>query len=145
MNKQFIYKPEVLVEMAQEYLESEYSYRKFIYRHTNQYGSLVLDTEDNRRDYWLKDKESVCTHSALSDVCRMVDADMDAVLAMAKAMNRYEKRMRWQVCARLPTGWCPRCGEYGEHGEKRVQRFFANRDVDSDYFKSTGRRHPWAD
>ena len=140
MDKQFNYRPEVLVEMAQEYLEAERCYRDFIREHKNQYGSLSLDG-DARIWYWVKEKESSCTCSALSDACRLVGADMNAVLAMAKAMNRYEKRMRWQVCAHLPTGWCFGCAEYGED---RVRRFFAERSSDADYFQSTGRRHPWA-
>lgn len=86
-------------------------------------------------------KESSCTGSALSTACRLVGADVNTVIATAKAMNRFEKRERWQVCAHLPTGWCSRCGEYGED---RVRRFFASREWDADYFQSTGRRHPWA-
>ena len=137
MNKQFTYKPGVLVEMAQEYLEAERSYRDFIAQHKNQYGSLVLGSADDRVSYWVKDKESSCAGSALSTACRLVGAT-------AKAMNRFEKRERWQVCAHLPTGWCSRCGEYGEYGEDRVRRFFAAREWDADFFQSTGRRHPWA-
>ena len=56
-------------------------------------------------------------------------------------MNRYEKRERWQVCAHLPTGWCSSCGDYGED---RVRRFFSNGDEWTGYFRSTGRRQPWA-
>lgn len=144
MNKQFTYKPGVLVEMAQEYLEAERSYRDFIAQHKNQYGSLVLGSADDRVSYWVKDKESSCAGSALSTACRLVGADVNTVIATAKAMNRFEKRERWQVCAHLPTGWCSRCGEYEEYGEDRVRRFFAAREWDADFFQSTGRRHPWA-
>ena len=144
MNKQFTYKPGVLVEMAQEYLEAERSYRDFIAQHKNQYGSLVLGSADDRVSYWVKDKESSCAGSALSTACRLVGADVNTVIATAKAMNRFEKQERWQVCAHLPTGWCSRCGEYGEYGEDRVRRFFAAREWDADFFQSTGRRHPWA-
>ena len=144
MNKQFTYKPGVLVEMAQEYLEAERSYRDFIAQHKNQYGSLVLGSADDRVSYWVKDKESSCAGSALSTACRLVGADVNTVIATAKAMNRFEKRERWQVCAHRPTGWCSRCGEYGEYGEDRVRRFFAAREWDADFFQSTGRRHPWA-
>ena len=144
MNKQFTYKPGVLVEMAQEYLEAERSYRDFIAQHKNQYGSLVLGSADDRVSYWVKDKESSCAGSALSTACRLVGADVNTVIATAKAMNRFEKRERWQVCAHLPTGWCSRCGEYEEYGEDRVRRFFAAREWDADFLQSTGRRHPWA-
>lgn len=144
MNKQFTYNPVVLVEMAQEYLEAERSYRDFVAQHKNQYGSLVLGSTDDRVSYWVKDKESSCTGSALSTACRLVGADVNTVIATAKAMNRFEKRERWQVCAHLPTGWCSLCGEYGEYGEDRVRRFFASREWDADFFQSTGRRHPWA-
>ena len=58
---------------------------------------------------------------------------MDAVIAMAKAMNRYEKRERWQVCAHL--GW---------RDENHARRFLAKPDEWTGYFRSTGRPHPWA-
>lgn len=141
MSKQFSYKPSLLVEMAHDYLEAERCNRDFIRRHTNQYGRLVLESADDRIEYWKNDKESSCNLDAICKACRMVGADVDIVLATAKAMNRYERRMRYQVCAHLPTGWCSGCGDYGED---RVRRFFDDCDGDANYFKSTGRRHPWS-
>ena len=144
MDKKFVYKPEVLVEMAQECLDADYSYHDFIVRHKNQYGSLVLKTTEDSIGNWTNEKSVSCTYSSLSSACRLVGADVSAVLAMVKAMNRYERRMRWQVCAHLPSGWCSQCGEYGEYGEDQVRRFFAVRKWDADCFQSTGRRYPWA-
>ena len=143
MNKPFTYKPEILVGMAQEYLQAEHSYREYIREHTNKYGVIRLETVDAGIWYWVKEKESHCTWDALRSACRMVDADMETVLSTAKAMNRYERREQWQVCAHLPSGWCSECGEYGEYGEERVRRFFAERAWDAGYFQSTGRKHPW--
>ncbi len=144
MNKQFIYRPEILVEMAQEYLQAEESLRVFVKKHTPFPGYCDLSDRHNESEYWRLDKQSSCTFDALRSACRMVDANIDAVLATVKAMNRYEKRERWQVCAHLPSGWCRSCGEYGEQGEDRVRRFWSTPDADADYFQSTGRRHPWA-
>ena len=143
MTHQFIYKPEVLVEMAQEYLQAEADFREFIRQHSDSFG-LRLKTPEDERWYLVKDKESSCTMSALCDACRLVNADVDVVLATAKAMNRYERRRRWQVYAHLPNGWCRFCGEFGEDGGDRVRHFFSTPDPDADYFQSTGRRHPWA-
>lgn len=143
MKKTFTYKPEVLVEMAQEYLQAETDYREFIKKHSNSFG-LRLETPEDERIYFVKDKESSCAWSALRDACRLVNANMDAVLATAKAISRHEKRRRWQICVHLPSGWCRFCGEYGEDGGDRVRRFFSMPDPDADCFQSTGRRCPWA-
>ena len=144
MKNQFTYKPEILVEMAQEYLQAEEALRVFVKKHTPFPGYCNLSDRNDESEYWRLDKASSCTWDALRSACRLVDANIDAVLAMAKAMNRYEKRERWQVCAHLPTGWCSSCGDYGEYGEDRVRRFFSNGDEWTGYFRSTGRRQPWA-
>ena len=139
------YNPEILVEMAQEYLNAENDARIFYRQHRPFPGAMLdLRTVEDRASYERHDKESSCTWSAFVSACRLVNADPDAVMATVKAMNRYEKRERWQVCAHLPTGWCSDCGEYGEYGEDRVRRFFANGDEWRGYFRSTGRRQPWA-
>ena len=84
-------------------------------------------------EYRHKETASTCTAYALRCACEVVSADMDAVIAMAKAMNRYEKRERWQVCAHL--GW---------RDENHARRFLAKPDEWTGYFRSTGRPHPWA-
>ena len=143
MKARITYNPEVLIEMAQEYLQAEADYREFITRHSNRFG-LHLRTSEDERWYFVKGAESSCTWSALRSACRLVNADFDAVLSTAKAMNRYERRRRWTACAHLPSGWCRYCGEYGEDGGDRVRRFFSAPDPDAGHFQSTGRRYPWA-
>lgn len=137
MKKQFTYDPKILVETAQEYLEAEREYQEFVRTHKNEYGTLQLLSADKEISYHVKEKETSCTWYALRDACRMVNADIMTVVATAKAMNRYEKRNKWQVCAYLPTGWCPECR--GD-GENRVLRFFAAQDPDAECYQSTGRR-----
>lgn len=145
-NREFTYKPEILVEMAQTYLSAEDDYRQFVHRHTVRYtpsySRLKLETSGEERDYWSKQKESSLTWDALRDACRLVGADMETVLATAKAMNRYEKRRRWQVCAHLPTGYS--AATHYKDGGDRVRRFFSEADPDATCFSSTGRRKPWA-
>ena len=141
MEKNFTYKPEILVEMAQEYLNAENDARIFYRRHRPFPGlPLVLQTEESRISYERHDKESSCTWSAFVSACRLVNADPDAVMATVKAMNRYEKRERWQVCAHLPSGY-----DWHNHEDRKdtLRRFWSAPDPDADYFQSTGRRKPW--
>lgn len=137
MKMQFTYDPKILMEMAQEYLEAEREYREFIRTHKNEYGDLQLLSTEEHINYWIKEKESSNFWSALSNACRLVNADIVTVIATAKAMNRYEKQNKWQVCACLPTGWCSACCEYGEY---RVLHFFAAQNSDAECYQSTGRR-----
>ena len=136
------YNVKSLLDMAQEYLNAENEYRVFLL--TFKGGWVPSMKPEEYGEYRHKETASTCTDYALRCACEVVSADMDAVIAMAKSMNRYEKRERWQVCAHRPTGWCSDCGEYGEYGEDRVRRFFANGDEWRGYFRSTGRRQPWA-
>ena len=135
------YNPEILVEMAQEYLNAENDARIFYRRHRPFPGALLdLPTVEDRACYERHDKKTSCTWSAFVSACRLVNADPDAVLATVKAMNRYEKRERWQVCAHLPSGY-----DWHNYEDRKdaLRRFWSAPNVGADFFQSTGRRKPW--
>lgn len=125
------YNVKALLDMAQEYLNAENEYRVFLL--TFKGGWVPSTKPEEYGEYSHKETASTCTAYALRCACEVVSADMDAVIAMAKAMNRYEKRERWQVCAHL--GW---------RDENHARRFLAKPDEWTGYFRSTGRPHPWA-
>ena len=125
------YNVKALLDMAQEYLNAENEYRVFLL--TFKGGWVPRTKPEEYGEYRHKETASTCTAYALRCACEVVSADMDAVIAMAKAMNRYEKRERWQVCAHL--GW---------RDENHARRFLAKPDEWTGYFRSTGRPHPWA-
>lgn len=135
------YNPEILVEMAQDYLNAENDARIFYRRH-RPFPGLPLDlrTDNDRILYERHDKETSCTWSAFISACRMVDADANTVIATVKAMNRYEKRERWQVCAYLPSGY-----DWHNYEDRKdtLRRFWSVPDPDANYFQSTGRQKPW--
>ena len=97
----FNYDVDALLSMAQEYLEAEERYRVFLLTFK---GGWVynIDTVEygNCVQY---ETESSATYNALFSACKVVRADPLKVIGMAKAMNRYEKRERWQKCATI--GW----------------------------------------
>ena len=125
------YNVKALLDMAQEYLNAENEYRVFLL--TFKGGWVPSTKPEEYGEYPHKETANTCTAYALRSACEVVSADMDAVIAMAKAMNRYEKRERWQVCAHL--GW---------RDENHARRFLAKPDEWTGYFRSTGRPHPWA-
>ena len=127
------YNVKSLLDMAQEYLNAENEYRVFLL--TFKGGWVPSTKPEEYGEYRHKETASTCTAYALRCACEVVSADMDAVIAMAKSMNRYEKRERWQVCAHLPRDY---------YGDDRVRRFLAKPDEWAGYFRSTGRRQPWA-
>ena len=127
------YNVKALLDMAQEYLNAENEYRVFLL--TFKGGWVPSTKPEEYGEYRHKETASTCTAYALRCACEVVSADMDAVIAMAKSMNRYEKRERWQVCAHLPRDY---------YGDDRVRRFLAKPDEWAGYFRSTGRRQPWA-
>ena len=127
------YNVKSLLDMAQEYLNAENESRVFLL--TFKGGWVPSMKPEEYGEYRHKETASTCTAYALRCACEVVSADMDAVIAMAKSMNRYEKRERWQVCAHLPRDY---------YGDDRVRRFLAKPDEWAGCFRSTGRRQPWA-
>lgn len=126
------YNVKALLDMAQEYLNAENEYRVFCL--TFKGGWVPSMKPEEYGEYCKKETASTCAAFALRSACEVVSADMAAVIGMAKAMNRYEKRNRWQVCASI--GW---------RAEDNARRFLtADRDGWTGYFRSTGRRCPWA-
>ena len=83
MKKQVcIYNPEILVEMAQEYLNAENDARIFYRQHRPFPGAMLdLRTVEDRARYERHDKESSCTWNAFVSACRLVNADPDTVMA----------------------------------------------------------------
>ena len=135
------YNPEILVSMAQEYLYAENEARIFYKKHRPYPNStLVLLTAEDRITYASHDKETTCIWSAFVDACKLDNADPDTVMGTVKAMNRFEKRVRWAVCAHLPGGY-----DWHNHEDRQdtLRRFWTVRDPDVDYFQSTGRQKPW--
>ena len=119
----------ILLDMAQEHLNAENEYRLFL---TTYKGGYVRHMDPEiYGDYCHKEAKSTCTYDALRSACKVVFADMDKVIATAKAMNRFEKRERWQVCAHI--GW---------RDEDNIRRFFSEDDGLQNYFHSTGRPKP---
>lgn len=93
------YNVNALLDMAQEYLAAENEYRTFLLGFR---GGWVPDMEPGEYgEYCKREATSSRTWEALRSACKIVSADMDAVLKMAKAMNRYEKRECWQTCAHI--------------------------------------------
>ena len=138
-NQVFTYKPEILVSIAQEYLNAAEDEAIFRARHRHTPGGpLWLETEADHIEYHSHDKETVCTWSAFIDACKLVDADPSTVMATVNTMNRYERRNGWKICAHLPSSYTTH-----ETGEERTRRFWSVPDGDADCFKSTGRRKPW--
>lgn len=108
---EFIYRPEILIELAQTYLYADNDYWQFVHKHSPA-GQLQFTTIAAERDYLVKEREAALTLDALRHACRMVGA----VLATAKAMKRYEKRELWQIREQRP------CGD-------SARRFFAKANV----------------
>ncbi len=112
MNMENNYNVRALLDMAQEYLNAENDYRVFCLTFKGGWVPNMKPGEYGR--YCQKETESRCTYYALRSACEVVSADMKSVLAMAKAMNRYEKREKWQVCAHI--GW---------RAEEKARRFLS--------------------
>lgn len=135
------YNPEILVNMAQEYLAAENDARIFCRRHRPSPGALLdLRDSEDRITYERHDTKTTCTWFAFVDACRLVSADPDTVMGTVKAMDRYERRTQYQVCARLPSGY-----DYHNYEDRidTLRRFWAVPDGDAGCFQSTGRRMPW--
>lgn len=88
-----------LIEMAQDYLLEEAEYQQ--YRRTFK-GGWVPSLDPSKYGRY-KQLEATATAKLeyLKRTCDILGANMDSVLKVAKAVNRYEKRVRWQYCIRI--------------------------------------------
>lgn len=129
-NCEYTYRHEVLVEIAQICLEAENDLQQFINKHTVRYSplhsSIILESREEERDYWIKDMRSFMAWESLHIACLLVGADAQIVLVTAKSMNRYMKHRK--VYVRLPSNnnWSS-----SESGAAHVRRFFS--DPGSDF------------
>lgn len=90
------YHVQPLLDMAQEFLETEKDYRIFMLTFKGghipdldpcEYGKYVKKNT-KRNQLWYD------FHS----ICEIVNADANLVLATAKTINRYRKKERWKTC-----------------------------------------------
>ena len=126
------YNVKALLDMAQEYLTAENEYRLFL--RTWKGGWVPSMDPEKYGEYVRRDVMTSATYDALRSACKVVDADLDSVITTAKAMNRYERRERWQVCAHV-----------GYRDEDPLRRFLASpNEWETKYYRSTGRPIPWA-
>ena len=95
------YNVNCLMIMAQTWLNAENEFNVFLLTFN---GGLVHNMDPERYGDFVEHKtESLATWRALSDACTLVGADIEKVVGMAKAMNRYEKRENYTKCAFV--GW----------------------------------------
>ena len=116
------YDPQILVDIANDCIYEEGEQRRFCHKHRSAPDALLdLHKESDKIDYYIHSERTSALWFSFSRACKMVHADPDTVLATVKAMNRYEKREKWQVCAHLPSY------EYDNsytYGEDRLRRFW---------------------
>lgn len=140
--EKFIYKPNVLLQIAFEALNAQDEYSRFVSEHKDKDGFLILRNNEDIASYFVQGERNACTWDTLTNSCLLVNADLKTVIATAKAMNRYERKEHWKICAKLPTGFSLSCSDFGED---RTMRFFSMPSLEAQYFQSTGRRKPWAE
>ncbi len=139
--QQFTYRPEVLVEMAQEHLNAAHELM-WLTRKAN------LSTVQGMIDDSTMNEACRRTWSALRDACNMVGADMNVVLATVKALDRHEKgerkrkrQMFWWAAVHLARS------EYADAikvREAAMRRNFAKPDKHSVFVPlDEAKRRPW--
>lgn len=98
-----IYDPQVLVDIANNWIYEENEQHLFWRKHRPNPGALLdLNTESDRIDYHTHYERASATWYSFAYACKLVHANPETVLATVKAINRYEKRKKWQVCVHLP-------------------------------------------
>lgn len=116
------YDPQILYNIATDCIYAENELCRFCAAHRPSPGArLDLHETDDRVNYFRYNERANQLWQAFSSSCKLVHADPDAVLATVKAMNRYEKREKWQVCAHLPVYECDNTYTFGD---ERLRRFW---------------------
>lgn len=121
------YNIQVLIEATQDYFVAETDLRNFL--KTWVPGWWEGKTAEQREKYTKYTERSQATFNTVIMMCKLVNVDMDALLSMVKAINRWEKGQKWEYCIHVTY-----------RTEDNVRRALANRDCWSTHYQSTGRK-----
>ncbi len=126
------YNISVLIEAATDYFYAEQELKTFLKKW--QPGWLESKSAKEREDYAKYTERSKEKYNAVDLLCRLINIEAETLFAMVKSMNRYERRMKWQICVHITY-----------RNEENVGRFLAKNNADYYHYNSTGRRRMYAE
>ncbi len=106
------YNVRMLLDMAEDWLAAENDFHIFLLTFKGGWVPNLDPSEYGR--YVQKETECVQKWSALNTTCDIVSANAPAVVAAAKAMQRRDKKERWQTCIHFSRAM-----------EENARRFFS--------------------
>lgn len=120
------FNPHVLITYVNDCFYAEQELQQFLKSWTG--GWWLHKTAQEREDYTKYNERSNYMWRALTDICRMLGIDQERLIAIVKAMNRYEKnQLKYDRCVHI--------------NEKQFLKAVLVSDAwEKQYFKSTGRR-----
>jgi len=125
MNYQAITK---VLQCVNDAIQTEKDYREWIFAHPT--PCIVSSMAPNDIiDYVRAESKSSDGWDTVKTVCDILELDQKAVIALAKAINRHEKHIKWQYCVHI----------MGENANS-ISRFLTKQDDYSVLYKSTGRK-----
>lgn len=122
------YDVNVLLDIVRDYFCEETELQMFLKTWTPGWGPNKPPEE--RISYAKHDERATATWKAIVAACRLVDADIDTLIAVVKSIDRYEKH----------SGKYDRCVHFYNGSERHFRRMVAKDDGDSGYYTSTGRK-----
>lgn len=145
------YNISVLRSAVTEYCDAESNYRMHTVRMNR--AKRDLSYYDNRQA-WNNDnmtmyRASWSCYDKLFDMCKLVGADVSAVLAVEKSIRRnMQYQRRWESEPGFSRDWWTTlyegaCSDHEPGSEYSYRKTVETKDSDGDYWKSTGRRKAW--
>jgi hypothetical protein len=125
------YNVNTLIEAVNEYFYSEEELKRFL--KTWVPGWWESKTPKQREDYTKYTERNNEKYNTVHMLCKLINIDLAALVAMVKGMKRYEKRTRWENCVHI-----------NYRIEENVKRFLAKGDRIEKYYTSTGRKKQYA-
>ena len=126
------YNISVLIEAVNDYFYAEQELKTFLKTWTP--GWLESKPAKKRENYAKYTERSQEKSNAVYLLCRLININAETLFAMVKSMNRYERRMKWQICVHITY-----------RNEENVGRFLAKNNADYYHYNSTGRRRMYAE
>ena len=121
----------ILIQAVNEYFYAEEEYQKFL--KTLVSGWWLDKNPEQHESYTMHYERSTLHCNTVTMMCKLIGVDIDSVLSMVKAINRWEKHGgKWDrdYCIHI-------CYE----NERNIKRFLTPKDVwETQYYQSTGRR-----
>lgn len=125
------YDLEILIQSARDCLEAQSNYCRYVHIPATHKDKTTQQITSKHENFIAAFTAFNIHNHNLANMCALVGADVFAVIALTKAMDRHDRR--YETCTQLPRT---------AKGQDQMRNALS---LKSPYYRSTGRRKAWTE